>query len=112
MVIACVVQWTDTYCFEKQCGAFGPGQVPVGHALFSPKRDSEFAKSLGGMIWPRGYVAAAAFWNFNSTTDPASDAFVSSIWKLNDYLVSKGGLVCPTNCSCDQISACGKPYIV
>ena len=45
------------------------------------------AESIGGMIWPRGYVGAAAFWNFDATTDPAAPGFVSSIWKLNDGLV-------------------------
>jgi hypothetical protein len=31
--------------------------------LLTPvERDAEFGLSIGGMIWPRGYVAAAAFW--------------------------------------------------
>jgi len=56
-----------------------------------------------GMIWPRGFVAAAAFWNFNASTDPSSSTFVQSIYDLNDDLASRGSLVCPTNCSCDQV---------
>ena len=52
--------WSDTYCDINQCGASG-GTPPVGHELFYPKHDAEFGKSIGGMIWPRGYVGAASF---------------------------------------------------
>ena len=88
-----------------------PGGAPVGHALFDPAMDTEFGQSIGGMIWPRGFVGAAAFWSFDAATDPASPAFAASIYKLSDSLAARGSLVCPTNCSCDQLSACGKPYI-
>ena len=83
----------------------------VGAALFSPSRDTEFAKSIGGMIWPRGFVGAQAFWNYNASVDPSSEEFVQSVWILNDDLTARGSLTCPTKCSCDQLSACGKPYI-
>jgi hypothetical protein len=63
------------------------------------------------MIWPRGFVGAAAFWNYNASVSPSDPAFVSSIWSLNNLLASRGSLVCPTNCSCDQLTACGVPYI-
>jgi hexosaminidase len=107
-----ISMWTDTYCYIDQCGAFGPNEpVPVGAPLFSPSKDAEFAKSLGGMIWPRGYVGAAAFWSFNATQDPTSAAFVEGVWALNEKLQKRGQLVCPTKCSCDQLSSCGKPYI-
>ena len=102
--------WTDTYCYKSQCGAFGSG-TPVGAPLFDPAQDAAFGKSIGGMIWPRGYVGAAAFWNYNATADPSADDFVASIWATNDALAARGSLVCPTNCSCDQLSACGAPYI-
>ena len=42
----------------------------AGAALFPPARDAAFGKSLGGMIWPRGFVGAAAFWNYNASVDP------------------------------------------
>jgi len=102
--------WSDTYCYIDQCGS-AQGSPPVGHALFAPSRDTEFGQSIGGMIWPRGFVGAAAFWNFDNSTDPASPDFVASIYKLSDSLAARGSLVCPTNCSCDQLTACGKPYI-
>ena len=105
-----ISMWTDTYCYEKQCGAFD-GPAPVGAPLFAPAQDAPFGRSLGGMIWPRGYVGAAAFWAFNATEDPAGPAFVDRVWGLNDKLSARGALVCPSNCSCDQLTACGKPYL-
>ena len=107
-----ISMWTDSYCFSDQCGAFGPNHpVPVGAPLFHPDNDVEFAKSIGGMIWPRGYVGAAAFWNFNKTSVPNSTEFVSSIWNLNNKMIARGQLVCPTNCTCDQLTSCGTPYL-
>ena len=105
-----ISMWTDTYCYIDQCGAF-KGATPVGSALFDPARDVEFGKSLGGMIWPRGFVGAAAFWGFDPASDPTSVPFVKTINALNDKLAARGSLVCPTTCSCDQLTACGKPYI-
>ena len=102
--------WTDTYCESAQCGA-SSGAVPVGAALFPPERDDAFGRSVGGMIWPRGFVGAAAFWGYNSTADPSSPDFVSAIYALNDAVAARGGYVCPSNCSCDQLTACGVPYI-
>lgn len=101
---------SDTYCYIDQCGA-STGSAPVGHALFPPQRDAEFSRSIGGMIWPRGFVGAAAFWNYNSSADPASPAFVLAIDNLNDQLQARGSYTCPSNCSCDQLTACGQPYI-
>jgi hypothetical protein len=36
---------------------------------------------------------------------------VAGVWALNDKLRSRGAFVCPTDCSCDQLTACGIPYI-
>lgn len=101
--------WSDTYCFTDQCGA-SRGPEPVGAALFPPGKDEEFGRSIGGMIWPRGFVGAHAFWNFASSVDPASDNFTAAVWRLNDQLQQRGSFTCPSHCSCDQLSACGKPY--
>eukprot|EP00043_Microstomoeca_roanoka_P019202 m.213437 g.213437 ORF g.213437 m.213437 type:complete len:643 (+) comp16955_c0_seq1:187-2115(+) len=103
--------WSDNYCYIAQCGAFGSSNVPAGAVLYDPAHDAEFSQSIGGMIWPRGFVGAAAFWNFNSSVDPTSAEFVSSIWALNDQLSQRGSYTCPTNCSCDYLTACGKPYL-
>ena len=94
------------------CGEFTRVSSPIkGVTLFAPARDTEFGKSIGGMIWPRGFVGAHAFWNFDASADPASDAFVTAVWRLNDQLAQRGSLTCPTNCSCDQLTACGTPYL-
>jgi hexosaminidase len=102
--------WSDSYCDTHQCGA-SPGKVPQGSSLFSPEHDKEFGQSVGGMIWPRGFVGAAAMWNYNASMDPSSAPFVDAIWALNDKLIAAGSESCPTNCSCDQLTACGKPYL-
>jgi hexosaminidase len=102
--------WSDTYCDTEQCGAFPNVKKPVGASLFPPEKDGAFGQSIGGMIWPRGFVGAAAFWQYNSTADPASASFTSAIWQLNNDLRKRGALTCPNNCDCDQLTACGKPY--
>ena len=84
--------WTDTYLYIDQCGA-SAGSPPVGAALFNPANDAEFGASIGGMIWPRGFVGAAAFWNYDASTDPSDPAFVASIYKLNDEVAGRGGHV-------------------
>lgn len=102
--------WSDTYCYIDQCGAY-KGAVPVGAALFNPEHDNAFAKSIGGMIWPRGFVGAAAFWNYNTSVDPASQAFTQAIDTLTAQLQARGAFVCPPGCACDQLTACGAPYL-
>ena len=37
--------------------------------------------------------------------------FVDAIWKTNDALRARGSLTCPSKCDCDQVSACGTPYV-
>ena len=54
---------------------------------------------------------AQAFWNYDASTKPDDPDFVAGIYKLSDSLAARGSYVCPTNCSCDQLSACGKPYL-
>jgi hypothetical protein len=104
--------------FSKSIG------MPAGHPLTAPRAgwSNHVARlsllvsqvrvltAAGGMIWPRGYVAAGSFWNFNASVDPSTQAFQDMIYKLNDDLSSRGSFVCPSHCSCDQLSACGKPY--
>jgi hypothetical protein len=101
--------WTDTYCYISQCM---PGAGPeVGSKLFPPEEDHAFSRSVGGMIWPRGFVGAAAFWNYDASVDPASSAFVSNINSITTELEARGAYVCPVDCACNQVSACGHPYI-
>ena len=102
--------WTDTWCNTDQCGA-DPGAKPVGSALFPPSQDAFFSQSAGGMIWPRGFVGAAAFWSFNASEDSQSTDFVNAIFAINDVVATAGGLVCPSRCECTQTTTCGNPYI-
>jgi hexosaminidase len=102
--------WTDTYCITDQCGA-STGAAPPGSPLFPPSTDGAFGPSVGGMIWPRGFVAAGAFYNFNASLDPTSPAFEATINALSASVAARGGFVCPVGCACDQLTACGKPYI-
>ena len=103
--------WTDFYCITDQCGATNNATIPVGAPLFPPRRDAEFGRSIGGLIWPRAFVAAGAFWNYNASVDPSSPDFVASITALNDAVAARGGFVCPSGCFCDELSACGRSYI-
>jgi len=73
--------------------------------------DDAFAVSVGGMMWPRGYVTAASFYNWNATAQPTDPAFVAAIWAMNDMLAGQGYHVCPTNCTCNQLTQCGKPIV-
>eukprot|EP00040_Diaphanoeca_grandis_P022439 m.120539 g.120539 ORF g.120539 m.120539 type:complete len:571 (-) comp28809_c0_seq2:2399-4111(-) len=103
--------WTDTYCHVRECGAMPQYKLEVGAALYNRSFDVEYGKSLGGMIWPRGFVGAASFWNYNSSITADSPEFVAAVWSTNTALSTRGSLVCPTNCSCNQMSACGVPYL-
>ena len=103
--------WTDTYCQPRECGGMPAYHAEKGGALYNRSHDSAYAQSLGGMIWPRGFVGAASFWHWNSSVDARSAEFVDSIWAVNDHLAARGALVCPRNCTCDQSTACGKPIL-
>ena len=102
--------WTDRYCYIDQCGA-SSGARPIGAQLFPPATDLAFAASVGGMMFPRAFVGAAAFWNFDPSTNSQDPAFVDAIWALNDAVTAAGGQTCPTRCDCDELTACGAPYV-
>ena len=102
--------WTDTYCYIDQCGAYN-GATPVGAPLFGPAMDKPWGRSVGGMMFPRGFVGAASFWNYNASWSSQDPAFVQGVWAVNDEITKNGGSTCPTKCACDQLSACGKPYV-
>lgn len=107
-----LAMWTDFYCDPWECGSSDPppGGSPAP-GMFPPSADPYFAASLGGMLFPRSYVGASAFWGYNASLDSQSPAFVSAMWDLNDRVVAAGGLTCPTRCDCDLLSACDVPYL-
>ena len=99
--------WGDSYCPTKKCD---PNAEPVAaSSLFPPEKNEEFGISVGGMIWPRGYVGAGAFWGYDSSIDSQSAEFEDMIWKLNDQVIERGGTICPTKCFCDFLTQCGNP---
>lgn len=102
-------QWTDTYCYTAQCGASN-GATPVGASLFPPTKDSLFAQSIGGMMWPRAFIAAASFWNYNASQSSSDPAFVQAVNTLTQSVIARGYYACPVGCMCNQVSACGTPY--
>jgi hypothetical protein len=63
------------------------------------------------MLFPRGIVAASAFWSFNASLDSQDPAFVAAVWAVNDQIAAAGGVTCPSRCECDQLYQCGKPII-
>ena len=99
--------WGDSYAKTDRCD---PNAGPVAaSSLFPPEKNEEFGISVGGMIWPRGYVGAGAFWGYDSSIDSQTTEFEDMIWKLNDKVIERGGKVCPTKCFCDYLTQCGKP---
>ena len=62
--------------FPAECNAF-PGRVPAnGSVFYSRALDKAFAESIGGLMWPRGFVAAGSFYRFDATVNVSSDGFV------------------------------------
>ena len=112
-----ISMWTTTYCYCTDCMNFdstcaGSTRTP-GWQLFSRQHDDAFRRSIGGMIWPRGLVAAGAFWNSKlvRSSNSSSPAFASSIYKLNDALAARNLSTCPSHCSCNQTHACDRPFL-
>merc|ERR1719384_1869580 len=78
-----ISMWSDQYCYTNQCGSW-EGDTPVGHELYDPKNDGAFARSIGGMIWPKGAIGALSFWNAGLDPDTKSDAFLGAYYAHND----------------------------
>jgi hypothetical protein len=59
--------WSDDYVFPVECNAF-PGRVPANGSVFYQRAlDDAFSRSIGGLMWPRGFVAAGAYYRFNAS---------------------------------------------
>jgi len=104
-----VAMWTDAYCYINDC--VRPGDGP-GHAsvLWNRTRDEAFGRSVGGMLWPRGFLAAGSFWNYRP--ELSKEAVAESVMKVHTTMVAKrGGVVCPVGCQCDNLHSCGVPYV-
>ena len=105
-----VSMWTDDYCDVNQCGAV-KGPVPVAAAFYSPAADAQFARSVAGVLFPRASVGAGSLWNFQPGLGSGSADFVRRMHAYNERVLAARGLdACPNNCTCDQLTRCGKPY--
>merc|ERR1712046_313272 len=67
-------------------------------------------QSIGGMIWPRGHLAAGSFWNFRPELSK-DEVAARALSHHNSLAAQRGGLVCPTGCDCTVGQKCGVPYI-
>lgn len=104
-----VSMWTDNYCYDLQCGAFGPDQTPpVGAQLYPPSMDGQFTASFMGMVWPKAAIAAGAFWNYYEMTDEELQAKIEDV---ADRLKENEIDACPNGCECDELTRCGDSYI-
>merc|ERR1712107_843081 len=101
--------WTDAWCYINGCTR--PGSPRGGGAdLFSPARDDEFAKSVTGMLWPYGHLAAGSFWHFVGDLEKDEAAQRANYWQ-NTLVSNRGGMVCPVGCDCTISSICGEPLL-
>ena len=102
--------WTDDYV-RRECGAHGPSLgLANGSCFYGREMDKGFQQSLGGLTWPRGLVAAGAFYNYNSTLNASSAAFAERIHKLNDALQRRGAFVCASGAACSYVGEGNRLY--
>ena len=81
-----------------------------GSCFYGRDMDEGFQQSLGGMMWPRGLVAAGAFYNYNASLNASSEEFAERIHLLNDALQQRGAFVCASGIACSYVGAGGKLY--
>lgn len=68
--------WTDDFCYEEQCGAFGPGHpAPAGAPLFPAEQDAAFEEVVLSIVFPRAIIGAGAFYGFDPSINISSPDF-------------------------------------
>ena len=70
-----IAMWTDSYCYINDCVRPNEKQKPPARGLWNRSRDDQFGESIGGMLWPRGHLAAGAFWHFQ----PSSSVSIATV---------------------------------
>ena len=103
--------WTDDFCYPTECGARGLVGRPPANAscLYARALDDAFERSVGGITWPRGLVAAGALYRHDAALDPASARFTGRIHALNDQLRARGAVACPSGARASRRAACSTP---
>eukprot|EP00039_Didymoeca_costata_P022908 m.347559 g.347559 ORF g.347559 m.347559 type:complete len:345 (+) comp33282_c0_seq1:2-1036(+) len=104
-----VSMWTDDYCYIHQCGS-STGATPTAASFYGPDADTLFAKSIAGVLFPRTFVGAGSFWNYNSSFNAMSPGFVKEMGLQTARMMKRGLDTCPNNCTCDLLTRCGEPY--
>ena len=95
--------WTDDYV-ERECGAHGPSLGLANASCFHKRKmDQGFQQSIGGLLFPRGLVAAGAFYHYNSSVNASSLEFAKQMHLVNEMVMERGGVVCPSNDICSYI---------
>eukprot|EP00939_MAST-03C_sp_MAST-3C-sp1_P003552 g3552.t1 len=95
--------WTDDYV-RRECGAHGSSLgLANGSCFYGREMDAGFQQSLGGLLWPRGIVAAGAFYNYNASLNASAESFVKQVYKLNDALQRRGSDVCTSGLACSYV---------
>lgn len=113
-----VSMWADDYCKPLECDAwqnrFPPEMHKLANAscLYTRDMDGAFSKSIGGLTWPRGLVAAGSFWGFDyyAEADSHSKEFSDAIDSLSRRLEQRGSLLCSAGAHCDYLSQNGVRY--
>ena len=89
----------------------GELRTPAGAAMANASRDTQFAASTMGLLWPRTAAAAGAFWRF--TAGAAAEKVAARALRAQAARMRARGVdMCPDGCSCSVSARCGVPYIV
>ncbi|KAK8808634.1 hypothetical protein WA158_008535 [Blastocystis sp. Blastoise] len=105
-----VSMWTDNYCYINQCGAWS-GDLPIGYKLYDPSYDTQFEESIMSIIYPRAIIAAGSFWHYDNSIDKQSSELLELYKMANTRLIERNIMTCPSECTCNEITKCGKNYI-
>eukprot|EP00118_Oscarella_pearsei_P018801 m.194897 g.194897 ORF g.194897 m.194897 type:complete len:390 (+) comp39508_c1_seq14:645-1814(+) len=100
--------WTDVYCFAFRCEKESSRPKPKASWMFEAEHDEVFSQSVSNMIWPRGIAGAGSFWHYEPSLNTSD--FMARYHAQNERYTQRGITSCPTNCTCDVLTRCNKPY--
>eukprot|EP00300_Choanocystis_sp_HF-7_P001946 c11539_g1_i2.p1 GENE.c11539_g1_i2~~c11539_g1_i2.p1 ORF type:complete len:143 (+),score=20.35 c11539_g1_i2:482-910(+) len=105
--------WSDEYCEEQGCGAFGHGVRASAWWMHSAEYDDEFMQSFSRAVWPRAAVTGGTLWNFIPKYDSTQPPFRHRLVTHARRLEARGIVVCPVDtlleCHCLPAAGC-TPY--
>ena len=83
-----VALWTDAYTYINDCTRPGDGPGPAA-IMWNRTQDEAFGRSVGGLLWPRGFLAAGAFWNYRPELTP--DQLVQRVLRRHTAMAARRG---------------------